>query len=211
MYCFCPLHSFPISFHVLPPVVVTYQRSFLLQWFTFNTASINNCKKFNNCNDASRFPYVGSWCVLSTVVTQCVMAAVCFQTMFIHFLGFQLFMTSQLVHLPICVICVATQSVSHYLCHLCRLLICVISVTLWYMGQVSKGLGLQCMYAICDKYCRSHGCATRKKLLTRKSDIDSILEHSSINNEVWGGKIVELFIFRDFFNNLNLLLVRFLN
>ena len=40
----------------------------------------------------SRFPYIGSWCILSTVVTQYVMAAVCFQSMFNHFFGgFQTF------------------------------------------------------------------------------------------------------------------------
>ena len=57
----------------------------------------------------SRFPYIGSWCVLSTVVTQYVMAAVCFQSMFIHFLGFQPFMFSKLGRLPF-PICVASPS-----------------------------------------------------------------------------------------------------
>ena len=33
----------------------------------------------------SRFPYIGSWCVLFPVLTQHVMAAVCFQTVFSNY------------------------------------------------------------------------------------------------------------------------------
>ena len=139
----------------------------------------------------SRFPYIGSWCVLSTVVTQYVMAAVCFQTMFVPFLGFQLSTFSQLGHLPICVICVASISVSsvsnmcviciaslsfsYYVCHIMCVTLCVshyvclimcVSLCVSHYMNVTPGSKVQKsrspMYAICDKYCMAHGCATRK-------------------------------------------------
>ena len=69
----------------------------------------------------SRFPYIGSWCVLNAVVTQYVIAAACFQSMSVHFLGFQHFMFSKLGRLPIWV----TFCVSHFVCHILCLTFCV--------------------------------------------------------------------------------------
>ena len=94
----------------------------------------------------SRFPYIGSWCVLRTVVTQYVMASVCFQTIFwaFNFLWFPSWVTSLSVspshlcynmcvtlrfvchticvtlyvsHYVCCIICV-TSCVSHFVCHI---------------------------------------------------------------------------------------------
>ena len=82
----------------------------------------------------SRFPYIGSWCVLRTVVTQYVMAAVCFQSMFsiflaFNFLWFPCWATSPSVSPPyLChlypYLCV-TFSVSHFVCHILCVTFCV--------------------------------------------------------------------------------------
>ena len=99
----------------------------------------------------SRFPYIGSWCVLITVVTQYVMAAVCFQSMFFDFLGFQLFMFSQLCHLPICV---AFSSVSHYVCSILCVTICVSHSVCHILGVIFCVSHSVC-HILCVTFCVS--------------------------------------------------------
>ena len=59
----------------------------------------------------SRFPYIGSWCVLSTVLTQFVMAAVCFQKLSSNFAFIPMFIT--LGRLIVWVILCGSHCVGH--------------------------------------------------------------------------------------------------